>query len=36
MLFREVMAIVDRVAKLPIENPDFGEDDLYDEFGLPA
>jgi transcriptional regulator with XRE-family HTH domain len=33
---RQIMAIADKTAKLAAENPGFGEDDLYDEFGLPA
>src|SRR6516162_1800193 len=35
-LFREIMAIADRTARLAAENPGFTEDDLYDENGLPA
>jgi transcriptional regulator with XRE-family HTH domain len=35
-LYRDIMAIADRVAALPKENPGFSEDDLYDESGLPA
>jgi transcriptional regulator with XRE-family HTH domain len=35
-LVREIMAIADRVAALPENNPGFSEDDLYDENGLPA
>jgi transcriptional regulator with XRE-family HTH domain len=35
-LFREIMAIADRVAALHRENPGFSEEDLYDESGLPA
>jgi transcriptional regulator with XRE-family HTH domain len=35
-LFRDIMAIAHRTAKLAAENPGFTEDDLYDENGLPA
>jgi|SRR6516165_4552930 transcriptional regulator with XRE-family HTH domain len=35
-LLREIMAIADRVAALSTENPGFSEEDLYDEYGLPA
>lgn len=35
-LRRDLQAIVDSAAALPPDNPDFGEDDLYDENGLPA
>jgi transcriptional regulator with XRE-family HTH domain len=35
-LFRDIMAIADRSAKLAAENPGFSEEDLYDESGLPA
>ena len=35
-LYRDIMAIADRVAALSKENPGFSEDDLYDESGLPA
>jgi hypothetical protein len=30
------MAIAHESAKLSTENPGFNEQDLYDEFGLPA
>lgn len=33
---REIIAIAERVAALPAENPGFREEDLYDEDGLPA
>lgn len=33
---REAMAIGARVAALPVIDPDFDQDDLYDENGLPA
>ena len=35
-LLRAIKAIADRVAALPVENPGFSEEDLYDENGLPA
>jgi transcriptional regulator with XRE-family HTH domain len=35
-LYRDIMAIADRVAALSKENPGFSEEDLYDESGLPA
>jgi transcriptional regulator with XRE-family HTH domain len=35
-LFRDIMAIAHRTAKLAAENPGFSENDLYDENGLPA
>src|SRR5713101_7995250 len=35
-LIRDIMAIAHRSATLAAENPGFTEDDLYDEFGLPA
>ena len=35
-LYRDLMAIARRTAKLAAENPGFTEDDLYDEDGLPA
>ncbi len=35
-LFRDIMAIAHRTAKLAAKNPGFTEDDLYDENGLPA
>ena len=35
-LFRDIMAIADRVTALHAENPGFSEEDLYDESGLPA
>src|SRR5947209_7949972 len=35
-LRRDIAAIADRVRRLSTENPRFSEDDLYDEFGLPA
>jgi transcriptional regulator with XRE-family HTH domain len=35
-LRRDIAAIADRVRRLSTENPSFSEDDLYDEFGLPA
>jgi transcriptional regulator with XRE-family HTH domain len=35
-LFRDIMAIAHRSAKLAAENPGFSEEDLYDESGLPA
>jgi transcriptional regulator with XRE-family HTH domain len=35
-LFRDIMAIADRVTAMKAENPGFSEDDLYDENGLPA
>jgi transcriptional regulator with XRE-family HTH domain len=35
-LFRDIMAIADRVAAMHADNPDFSEEDLYDESGLPA
>ena len=31
-----IREIVDRAAAVPVTNPDFSEDDLYDENGLPA
>lgn len=34
-LFREIMDIAERAAARPAANPDFSEDDLYDEFGVP-
>src|SRR5690349_11080672 len=33
-LFRDVMAIADRVTALHAENPGFSEEDLYDESGF--
>jgi transcriptional regulator with XRE-family HTH domain len=33
---RRIMAIAHESAKLSTENPGFNEQDLYDEFGLPA
>jgi transcriptional regulator with XRE-family HTH domain len=35
-LFRDIMAIAERVTALHAENPGFSEEDLYDESGLPA
>jgi hypothetical protein len=35
-MFRDIMALAERVSSMKVENPDFGEDDLYDENGLPA
>ena len=35
-LFRDIMAIANRVAAMQAKNPGFSEDDLYDESGLPA
>ena len=35
-LFRDIMEIAARSAKLQAENPGFSEDDLYDENGLPG
>ena len=34
--FRQIMEIARESAKLAAENPGFDENDLYDEFGLPA
>ena len=34
--FRRIMEIARESAKLTAENPGFDENDLYDEFGLPA
>jgi transcriptional regulator with XRE-family HTH domain len=34
--FRRIMAIANESGKLATENPGFDEQDLYDEFGLPA
>jgi transcriptional regulator with XRE-family HTH domain len=35
-LRRDIAAIADRVRRLSTENPSFSENDLYDDFGLPA
>ena len=34
--FQRIMAIARESAKLAAENPGYDENDLYDEFGLPA
>lgn len=35
-IIRDIAAIADRVTSLRVDNPNFSDDDLYDEAGLPS